>query len=816
MKTETVTFNDRLTRQFLFASLAWGIVGMLIGAWIALQLAFWQANLPPYLTFGRLRPVHTNAVIFAFVGNMIFAGIYYSSQRLLKARCSDLLGRIHFWGWQLIIVAAAITLPLGHTQGKEYAELEWPIDIAIAVVWLVFAANFFLMVARRREKHLYVALWFYIATIVTITVLHVVNSLAIPVDMWSSYSIFGGVQDALVQWWYGHNAVAFFLTTPVLGIMYYFLPKAAGRPVFSYRLSIVHFWALVFLYIWAGPHHLLNTAMPDWAQSLAMVFSLMLWAPSWGGMLNGLLTLRGAWDKLRRDPVLKFFAAGVTFYGMATFEGPLLSIKAVSSIAHYTDWIIGHVHAGALGWNGFMAAGMFYWLVPRLYGTKLHSTKAANFHFYIGTFGILLYVISMWVAGITQGLMWQAEKPDGGLMYPNFVETLLALRVMYWTRLLGGLLFLTGFLIMGWNLIVTAKKGKAVDGSVVAVVPDPVPKAEVVGWRKVLTAMPVGASALVITLLVLSAFSSAGGALAFIMLAALVGVLAVAMSGFGGGLTRWHRIIEGRGAIFTVITIAAILIGSVAEIVPSLISSMGQERTETEVPYSPLELEGREVYLAEGCYTCHSQMIRPFLWETARYGDVSVPGESVFDHPFQWGSRRIGPDLARVGGKYPHSWHLEHMIDPRSVTPGSNMPPYPHLVDDTVDFSKTFRKLRALRYAGVPYTPIEIASAKDEAQAQANKIRGELAAELEGMTSSRVVPTNSKLIALIAYLQRLGQLPLPAETPAADGQTADKDPRPGDDINTDKNKLKENETEPPTPSADEASPAEPVNAQGEN
>jgi cytochrome c oxidase cbb3-type subunit I/II len=404
--TETITYNDQISRRFVMASMIWGLVGMAAGAFIALQLAFVDANLPPYLNFGRLRPVHTNAVIFAFVGNMIFAGIYYSSQRLLKVQLpSRVMGNIHFWGWQLIIVAAAITLPLGYTQGKEYAELEWLIDIAIAVIWVIFAINFFWMVAKRREKQMYVALWFYIATIVTVTVLHVVNSLSIPVDMFKSYSIFGGVQDALVQWWYGHNAVAFFLTTPVLGIMYYFLPKAANRPVFSYRLSIVHFWALVFLYIWAGPHHLLNTAMPDWAQSLGMLFSLMLWAPSWGGMLNGLLTLRGAWDRVRRDPVLKFFAAGVTFYGMATLEGPLLSIKAVSGLAHYTDWIIGHVHSGALGWNGFMAAGMFYFMVPRLYGRPLHSTSAANFHFYIGTFGILIYVASMWVAGITQGLM---------------------------------------------------------------------------------------------------------------------------------------------------------------------------------------------------------------------------------------------------------------------------------------------------------------------------------------------------------------------------------------------------------------------------
>ena len=434
-----IVYDDATPRNFVMASVIWGVVGMLVGALIALQLAWWPANVHSMLSFGRLRPLHTNAVIFAFVGNMVFAGIYHSSQRLLKARLgSDALSKVHFWGWQAIIVSAAITLPLGFTQAKEYAELEWPIDIAIAIVWVVFAINFFWMIAKRNEKHLYVAIWFYIASVITVAVLHIVNSIAIPVFAFKSYSVYGGAQDALVQWWYGHNAVAFFLTTPVLGIMYYYLPKAAGRPVYSYRLSIIHFWALIFLYIWAGPHHLLNTALPDWAQTLGMIFSLMLWAPSWGGMLNGLLTLRGAWDKLRTDPVLKFFAAGVTFYGMATFEGPLLSIKSVSGLAHYTDWIIGHVHAGALGWNGFMAAGMFYWMIPKLYGKDLYSKRLADIHFWLGTFGILLYVIAMWVSGVTQGLMWRALSPDGSLMYPTFVETLIALMPMYWMRLIGG------------------------------------------------------------------------------------------------------------------------------------------------------------------------------------------------------------------------------------------------------------------------------------------------------------------------------------------------------------------------------------------
>ena len=459
MSEVTFTYNDRVVRKFLLASVMWGVVGMLVGVIIATQLAFWQTNLPPWLSFGRLRPLHTNAVIFAFVGNMIFAGMYHSTQRLLKVRmASDFLSNFHFWGWQLIIVAAAITLPLGITQSKEYAELEWPIDLAVAVVWVVFAINFFWTLARRREKHLYVAIWFYIATVVTVTVLYVVNNLALPVlgSTIKSYSVYAGVQDALVQWWYGHNAVAFFLTTPVLGIMYYYLPKAAERPVYSYRLSIIHFWALVFLYIWAGPHHLLYSALPDWAQTLGMVFSVMLIAPSWGGMLNGLLTVRGAWDKLRTDPIVKFWVVAISFYGMSTFEGPMMAIRAVNSLSHYTDWTIGHVHSGALGWVGMAAFAMLYYVWPRLYNRKLYSMSLATTHFWLATIGIVLYVVSMWVAGVTQGLMWQAVDEGGQLQYSSFMDTLEVLKPFYWIRLAGGTMYLSGLLIMAFNLFKTS------------------------------------------------------------------------------------------------------------------------------------------------------------------------------------------------------------------------------------------------------------------------------------------------------------------------------------------------------------------------
>jgi cytochrome c oxidase cbb3-type subunit I/II len=775
METQRIVYNDKVVRQFIWASVLFGIVGMLVGIIIALQLAFWPANFPPLLSFGRLRPLHTNAVIFAFVGNMLFAGVYYSTQRLVKARlASDILSSIHFWGWQLIIVSAAITLPLGITTSKEYAELEWPIDIAIALIWVVFAVNFFWTLAKRREKHLYVAIWFYIATIITVAVLHIVNSFEIPVTMLKSYSVFAGVQDALVQWWYGHNAVAFFLTTPILGIMYYFLPKAAERPVFSYRLSIVHFWGLVFIYIWAGPHHLLYTALPDWAQSLGMVFSLMLWAPSWGGMLNGLLTLRGAWDKLRADPVLKFFAAGVTFYGMSTFEGPLLSIKSVSGLAHYTDWIIGHVHSGGLGWNGLMAAGMFYWCVPRLYGTKLHSRAAANFHFWIATVGILIYVIAMWVAGITQGLMWRAVSETGGLLYPNFVETYLAIRPMYWARLIAGILYIAGILLMAWNLIKTARSGAPVDGEIeVPVVTEP--RTREVPWPKLLFGQPVMAAIIVMALLFGMVLFDGVVSTVLAIAAVMWGVAAIAIAIRDRGTEKepWHSVLEGRAGVFTVLVTIGILVGGVAEIIPMVISVPEAMSTTKNVPYTPLELEGRDVFISEGCYTCHSQMIRPFTWESARYGAVSTMDDSIFDHPFQWGSRRIGPDLARVGGKYADVWHFKHMIDPREISVGSNMPPYPHLATSVIDFGGTPDKMRALRNVGVPYKPDEIQMGEKNAQVAASAIAAGLAKDAgvkvcDEPTDGCELVINSRLVALIAYLQRLGNVPEGESLAAAD------------------------------------------------
>ncbi|MFO7155752.1 MAG: cytochrome-c oxidase, cbb3-type subunit I [Pseudomonadota bacterium] len=758
MEQRTIVYDDDIVRKFTFAAIFWGIIGMAVGVLAAVQLPFWQANFNiPWLTFSRIRPLHTNAVIFAFVGNMMFAGIYYSLQRLTKQRlASRLLSNIHFWGWQAIIVSAAITLPLGLTQGKEYAELEWPIDLAVVVVWVVFAVNFFWTLAKRNEKNIYVAIWFYIASIVTVAVLYIVNNLVIPVGLTKSYSIFAGVQDALVQWWYGHNAVAFFLTTPILGIMYYFLPKAAERPVYSYRLSVIHFWALVFIYIWAGPHHLLYTSLPDWAQSLGMLFSVMLWAPSWGGMLNGLLTLRGAWDKLRTDPVIKFFIAAVTFYGMSTFEGPLLSIKSVSALGHYTDWIIGHVHGGGLGWNGFMAAGMFYWLVPRLYGTQLYSKKLADVHFWIGTVGILIYMVAMWVSGISQGLMWRAFTPEGTLLYPNFVETLLAIRPLYIARLVGGTLYLAGFGLLAWNLWKTARSGKPVNGSATVLVEEQ--KATVTTWQLVASKpiVYILAMAILVAVFGISNVFVATATVVFILVLAVIGLFVLKRE---PGKPGWHSLLEGNSFAFTLFVLIAILVGGIAELIPTIFVEKAVPKIGAEqVPYTPLELVGRDVYVSNGCYTCHSQQIRPFRSEKLRYGDPSRAEESMYDHPFQWGSKRTGPDLARVGGKYPNLWHYTHMIDPRATSPGSNMPAYPWLEVRKVPLHQVPKKMQVMQKLGVPYSDEEIAQSQQAYEQQAKEITADLA------QNGVELAWDSELTALIAYLQKLGRQPAPSSS----------------------------------------------------
>jgi cytochrome c oxidase cbb3-type subunit I/II len=693
---ETFFYDNSIVKMFLYATVFWGALAFTFGVWIAFALYFPELSFnQAILTFGRLRPIHTNAAIFAFVGNGIFMGVYHSLQRLCKTRMfNDILSRIHFWGWQLIILSAAVTFPLGITTGKEYAELEWPIDILITLIWVVFGLNMFMTIIKRRERHMYVAIWFYIASWVAIAMLHIVNSIEIPVTLLKSYPVYAGVQDALVQWWYGHNAVAFFLTTPYLGLMYYFLPKAANRPVYSYKLSILHFWSLIFIYIWAGPHHLLYTALPDWAQSLGTAFSVMLIAPSWGGMLNGLLTLRGAWDRVREDPVLKFLVVAVTAYGMATLEGPTLAIKSVNALSHYTDWTISHVHVGVLGWNGFLTFGILYWLVPKLWNTKLWSTKLANAHFWIGFLGILTYVISMYIAGVTQGLMWKQFTAEGTLQYFNFLETVTQILPMYLIRAIGGSIYLTGALLMVVNLWMTIRQGSFVKNEEAQGVP--------------------------------------------------------LQPNYTEKSNRKHRWLERKPVPFLIASFIALFIGGAIEIIPLILIKSNVPTISSVKPYTPLELYGRDMYVREGCYTCHSQMIRPFRSETERYGEYSKVGEFVYDHPFQWGSKRTGPDLHRVGGKYPNAWHYRHMNDPREISPGSIMPAYPHMLTNKIDTSNIAKKISVMYSLGVPY-PIDYQnSAVTDLMTQAKQIADQLKAE--GINT----PYDVEIIALIAYLQRLG------------------------------------------------------------
>ena len=717
MELQKFYYDNKIVSKFIIATMLWGIVGMGIGLLLAFMFLF--PNLTDgisWLSFGRLRPLHTNAVIFAFVGNAIFAGVYYSTQRLLKARMwKDWLSNLNFWGWQAIIVGAAITLPLGYTTSKEYAELEWPFDIAIALIWVAFGTNLIGTILKRRQRHLYVAIWFYLGTFVTVAVLHIVNSIEIPVSALKSYSVYAGVQDALVQWWYGHNAVAFFLTTPFLGLMYYFVPKAANRPVYSYKLSIVHFWSLIFIYIWAGPHHLLYSSLPDWAQNLGVAFSVMLIAPSWGGMINGLLTLRGAWDKVRTDPVLKFMVVAITGYGMATFEGPMLSLKNINAIAHFSDWVIAHVHVGALAWNGFLIFGMVYWLVPKLFKTTLWSTKLANWHFWIGTLGIILYALPMYVAGFIQASMWKQFNPDGTLTYGNFLETVSEIIPMYWMRAIGGTMFVVGALIGVYNIIKTAKAGVKVTDELAEAAPlQMVPKKR----------------------------TSKEG---------------------------YHKWLERRPVKLTIFATIAILIGGIVQIIPSLIVDDYIPVISSVKPYTPLELEGRDLYIREGCVGCHSQMIRPFRSEVERYGEYAKAGEFVYDHPFLWGSKRTGPDLLRIGGKYSDNWHLNHFYDPQTTSSGSIMPAYQWLIDNELDKSNTESKMEAMVSLGVPYTKEEIESAQQWMLKQGTEIEQNLYNDpdfaktyeadkqyAQQNNEEFIEMRNREVVALIAYLQRLG------------------------------------------------------------
>ena len=703
MEVQQFNYDNKIVKYFIIATLIWGAVALLVGLLIALQLAFPAFNLGlEYTTYGRTRPLHTNAVIFAFIGNAMFAGMYYSLQRVLKARLfNDLLSKVHFWGWQIIIVLAALTLLGGFTTGKEYAELEWPIDIMIALVWVTFGANMIGTILKRRVKHIYASVWWYLASFLGIAVLHIVNSVELPVTLLKSYPVYAGAQDAVVQWWYGHNAVAFFLTTPWLGLMYYYLPKASNRPIYSYQLSIVHFWTLIFLYMWSGPHHLLYQALPDWVQALGVTFSIMLIAPSWGGMINGLLTLRGAWDKVRDQAELKFMVVALTAYGMATFEGPMMSLKSVNAISHFTDWTIAHTHIAGMGWNGGMIFGMLYWLVPKLFRTPLYSKKMANTHFWLATLGILMFAIPLYWAGITQWLMLREYNANGLLTYPNFLETTTQILPMYHFRIVGGLLFFSGFLLFFYNMFKTIAMGNLVDNE------------------------PAEAPALTD-----SSARKAGETL--------------------------HRLIERKGVVFTVLVLIALAIGGAVEIIPMLKIESNIPKIAAVTPYTPLELAGRDIYVANGCYNCHSQQIRPLRWETDRYGEYSKIGEFVYDHPFQWGSRRTGPDLSRAGwaGSSTYKtaiWHYNHFTKPKEMNPQTIMPAYPWFAKNSVDLTDIPKKIRAMQTLGVPYAAGYDQKAVADYQEQAQKIVAELKA------SGVDISADKEIIAMIAYLHKLGR-----------------------------------------------------------
>ncbi|WP_312767128.1 cytochrome-c oxidase, cbb3-type subunit I [Epilithonimonas sp.] len=748
METQKFSYDNGIVRAFLIATVVFGLVGFLLGLTAALLLFY--PELPEFFLgtddptirtlrseglqglvhsqgafgFGRIRMMHTSMVIFAFVGNSFFSGFYYSIQRLLKTRMwSDTLSWMHFWGWQLMLVTTIITFFMGLNTSKEYAEHEWPIDLLILVVWLIFGINMFATVAIRRVRHLYVAIWFYIGTWVAVAMLHIFNNLEVPLSFstWKSYSAYAGVKDALVQWWYGHNAVAFFLTTPVLGMMYYFVPKAADRPVFSYKLSIIHFWSLIFVYIWAGPHHLQYTSLPAWAQAVGTGFSIMLIAPSWGGMLNGLLTLRGAWDKVRENPVLKFFVVAVTCYGMATFEGPLLATKTVNKVGHFTDWVIGHVHLGALGWNGFMAFGVIYYLVPILWRTKLWSVKLANWHFWLGTFGIIFYAVPLYISGFTQGLMWKQFNPDGTLVYKNWLDTVTAILPYFKMRFVGGFLYFSGAILMVVNLIATARKGS---------------------FQKDVSAEAPA--------------------------------LANVKKGRKEGET-FHLWLERTPLYLSILSFIVLAIGGSLEIFPTIFVKENVPTISAVKPYSPLELEGRDIYIREGCNACHSQMIRPFRDEVVRFngknGQYSKAGEFIYDRPFLWGSKRTGPDLQREGGVRPDSWHFKHMYNPRSTSAGSIMPRYPWLIENTLDRSKSKAKLELMKNTfDVPYTKAQIDSMDTWMNNQASAIVKNVFSEADDVKKSfaeskankekageKFVPLEKReIVALISYLQRLG------------------------------------------------------------
>jgi len=697
-KDETLYYDNRIVRNFAYAAVVWAVAGLLVGLIVALQIFIPELNLTiSSLSFGHLRPLHTNAMIFAFIGNTIFMGVYYSLQRLLKARMfSDLLSTIHFWGWQFIILSSVVTILLGFTTGKAYAEQAWPIDILITIIWVIFGVNMIGTILKRREQKIYVAIWFYVVSFFTVAIIHIFNSIEIPAGLFKSYPVFAGVKDALIHWWYVHNLSAFFLIMPYLGLMYYFLPKAAKRPVYSYRLAIGHFWAMVFLYSWAAPQHLLLTALPDWLQSLGMIFSLMILAPALGGAANGLLTLHDNGKQVWKEPILKMMAAALIFFGISAISVALLSVKSISAFATNSEWTIAQTHISVMGWNGLLTFAILYWLIPKINGVKLFSQKLANIHFWLAVLAILFYTVPLYWAGITQSLMWREFTSEGYLKFPIFIDTVLKLLPGYIVSAIGGLLYLAGAVVMVVNLAKTVKSGKLINDE----------KVEAATSKE----LP----------------------------------LADQDKGYTG---RWIDLKPIR--FFIVVTVVAVS-GGLVEIIPMFLVKENIPVIENVKPYTPLELEGRDIYIREGCNNCHTQQIRPIRNETERYGEFSLAGEFIYDYPFLWGSKRTGPDLQRIGGKYPDAWHYTHILKPDSMAAGSTMPAYPWLITNELDIETIDMKIRAMQSLGVPYEEAYDQFALPDLKLQALNIA-------EGMKSSRVyIKPDREVIALIAYLQRLG------------------------------------------------------------
>lgn len=726
---ESFSYDDSIVRLFLLATVIWGLIASVVGLTVALLLVMPELTISKFVSFGRLRPLMTNLAVFGFAGNAVFAGVYYSTQRLCKSRLwNDSLGKLHFWGWQLVNVAAFSTLPLGITQSKTHAELEWPIDILIAVVWIgFFGVNFFMTLKRRRERYLYVSLWFFIATIIGFSFLHVVGNLAVPLSLFKSVPVYAGAQDALVQSWYSHGVIAYFLTMPFMGLMYYFLPKAADRPVFSYKLCIVHFWSFVFISIWAGPYQLNYSSIATWVSSLGLVFSLMLLMPSLAGLTNGLLTLRGAWRKVGSDPVLQFFVAGLVFYGLAVVERSLMSTKTISAVSQYTDRADAITQLGALGWIGFMVFGVLYWLLPKVFQTKLWSAKSASFHALIAAIGLLMYVVFACVAGMNQNSMWKEFNTDGYLANTDFIDVVTAIKPMRWLSLAGGLVYAGGIVMFAINVFKTwQSRPSQYETLTIETTPqsrDDVDETAVAQSR-------------------------------------IDGVLNIGHKLDVWQQAMWHRAWEERPLRFAVWTTFAVLLGSVFVLLPTFLIPANCPTIASVKPYTPLELAGRDIYIAEGCASCHSQQVRPLFAETERYGNYSEAGEFAFDRPSLWGQRRIGPDLSREGGKRTGLWHFQHFKDPRAKTEGSVMPSFSHLLATKLDLDSLENRLNAEQQLGTPYDQ-ELDQADELAKVQARRIAWELAQIGGPMTvassgGEEIRVDETQAVALIAYIQRLG------------------------------------------------------------